>query len=77
MWREQVRSDAQMRKAAAIFATIALIIALIGMWAKFAPIATKSVTAAGIEPSTSSTSPFELMSRSSKALPKQYYEEPF
>ena len=43
-----------MRKGAGIFATIALIIALIGIWAKFAPVGTKSVTAAGVEPSISS-----------------------
>jgi hypothetical protein len=73
------RSDrqGQMRKAACLFAAIALISALIGMWAKFEPVATKSVTAARVEPSTTKTSPFELMSRRSKALPQQYYEDPF
>ena len=66
-----------MRKAVEIFAATALIIALIGMWMRFAPIATEPVTAAGIKPSTGAISPFELMSRSSKALPNQYYRDPF
>jgi len=74
MWREGSGQEDQ--TAASIFAMIALIIALIGMWAKFAPVA-KSVTTAGVEPSTSQTSPVQLMSRSSKALPKQYYKGPF
>ena len=66
-----------MRKAVTVFVTIALIIALVGMWVKFAPVATEAVTAAGIKPSTDAISPFELMSRSSKALPNQYYRAPF
>jgi hypothetical protein len=66
-----------MRKAIGVFATMALIVALIGMWMRFAPVATESVTAAGVQPSTGAISPFELMSRSSKALPNQYYRDPF
>ncbi len=64
-----------MRKAVGVFATMALIIALIGM--RFAPVATEAVTAAAVKPSTGAISPFELMSRSSKALPNQYYRDPF
>jgi hypothetical protein len=66
-----------MRKAVGVFATMALIIALIEMWMKFGPVATESVTAAGVKPPTGAISPFELMSRSSKALPSQYYRDPF
>jgi hypothetical protein len=66
-----------MRKAIGIFATMALIIALFGMWMRFAPLATQSVTAKGVKPSTGAISPSELMSRSSKALPNQYYRDPF
>jgi hypothetical protein len=66
-----------MRKAVGVFLTMALIIALVGMWMRSAPVATESVTAAGVQPSTAAISPFELMSRSSKALPSQYYGDPF
>ena len=66
-----------MRKALAVFVTMALIIALVGMWVKFAPIATEAVTAAGIEPLTAAISPFELTLKNRKALPDQYYADPF
>jgi hypothetical protein len=66
-----------MRKAVGVFATIALIIALIGVWMRFTPVATKSVTATGAPPSPGTISPLELMSRSSKELPNQYYRDPF
>jgi hypothetical protein len=49
-----------MRKAVTVLVTIALIIALVGMWVKFALVATESVTAAGVEPPTGAISPFEL-----------------
>jgi hypothetical protein len=66
-----------MRKAVTVFVTIALIIALVGMWVKFAPVATKAVTAAGVEPPTGAISPFELTLKNRKALPNQYYADPF
>ena len=34
-------------------------------------------TAAGVKPSSGTISPSELMSKSSKALPNQYYKDPF
>ena len=66
-----------MRKVFHVFATMAVIIALIGMWVRFAPVATQSLTAERAEPSARMISPFELMSRTSKALPNQYYRDPF
>jgi len=65
-----------MHKTVGVFATLALIIAAVGMWAKFAPVATEFVTAA-TEPSTGAISPFELMLRNGKAIPNQYYGDPF
>jgi hypothetical protein len=66
-----------MRKAIAVSVTTALIFALIGMWMRFAPDVAESVTAPGAQPSSGAVSPFELMLASSKALPKQYYKDPF
>jgi hypothetical protein len=66
-----------MRKVFHVFATMALIIALIGMWVRFAPVATQSVTAEQAKPSAGAIAPFELMSTASKALPNQYYRDPF
>ena len=66
-----------MRKTVGVFVTMALIIALMGMWVRSAPIATESVTAAGDQSSTGAISPFELMSKNHKALPNQYYRDPF
>jgi hypothetical protein len=66
-----------MRKAIAVSVTTALIFALIGMWMRFGPVATESVTAAGVQSSTAAISPSELMSGSDKALPNQYYRDPF
>jgi hypothetical protein len=66
-----------MRKTVTIFVTIPLIVALIGMWVKFAPIATEAVTAAGVEHRTGAISPFELTLNNRKALPNQYYADPF
>jgi hypothetical protein len=66
-----------MRKAIGVFLTMAVIIAFVGMWMRFAPVATESVTAAGPKPSTGAISPFELTSKNRKALPNQYYRDPF
>jgi hypothetical protein len=66
-----------MRKAIAVSAMTALIFALMGIWMRFGPVATQSVTAAAVQPSTAPISPSELMSRSDKALPNQYYRDPF
>jgi hypothetical protein len=60
-----------------VFATMALIIAAVAMWLSFAPVATESVTAAAVEPSTGAISPFELTLRNGKTLPHQYYADPF
>jgi hypothetical protein len=74
---EQLRQEVIMRKAIAVFATTALITVLVGIWMRFAPVATEAVTASRVQPSTGAISPSELMSRSSKALPSQYYSDPF
>jgi hypothetical protein len=66
-----------MRKTIGVFAMIALIIALIGTWTRFAPIPTEAVTAAGLNPSTGPISPYELMSKNRKTLANQYYRDPF
>jgi hypothetical protein len=66
-----------MRKTVSVFAAMAMIIALIGLWVRFASVATQTVTAAGAKPPTGAISPFELMSRNRQALPNQYYRDPF
>jgi hypothetical protein len=66
-----------MRQAVGVLATVALIAALIGIWVRLGPVATEAVTAAGVHPSAGAISPLELMSRSSTALPSQYYRDPF
>jgi len=66
-----------MRKAIAVSVTTALIFALIGTSVRFGPVATRSVTAAGVQPPTGAISPIELMSKNGKALPNQYYRDPF
>jgi hypothetical protein len=60
-----------------VFATMALVIAAVAVWVSFAPVATESVTAGGAEPSTGAISPFELSLKNGKALPDQYYADPF
>ena len=66
-----------MRKAIAVSVTTALIIALIGMWMRSAPVATKAATAAGIKPSTGTISSFELTSGNRKAPASAYPESDF
>ena len=66
-----------MRRAVGVFATMALIIVLVSMWMKPVPIAVEALTAARPTPSPDVISPFELMSRTSKSLPNQYYRDPF
>ena len=56
-----------------IFATMALIIALIEMWMRSAPIATESVTAAKVQTSSGAISPIELTLKNSKSLPDAYH----
>lgn len=58
-------------------AAVALIVALAEVWIKSAPITAELATAAGVKPSSGTISPSELMSKSSKALPNQYYKHPF
>jgi hypothetical protein len=48
-----------------IFATMALIIALIEMWMRSAPVATGSVTAAKVHTSSGAVSPIELTLKNS------------
>jgi hypothetical protein len=58
-----------MRKAIGVFATMALIIALIGISMRSAPVAMEPVTAAGFRPSTGAISPYELTLNYGKSLP--------
>jgi hypothetical protein len=62
-----------MSKAIGVFAMIALIIALIGMWLRFAPIATEAMTAAEVQPLSNAISPFELTLKNGKSLPDGYH----
>lgn len=72
-----------MRKIFCVFVMTAVIIALIGMWTKFASVPTESLTVARVEtaaaaqPSTSPTSQPERTSGNPKALPVQYPESDF
>jgi hypothetical protein len=47
---------------------MALIIALIGTWLRFAPVTTEALTAAEIQPLSNAISPFELMLKNGKSL---------
>jgi hypothetical protein len=38
------------RKAVGVFVTMALIIALVGTWLRFAPVTTEALTAAEVQP---------------------------
>jgi len=62
-----------MRKTVGVFTTMALIIALIGIWMRSAPVATESMTAARLRPSTGPISPFELTLKDGKLLPNAYH----
>jgi hypothetical protein len=62
-----------MSKAIGVFATMALIIALIGMWLRFAPVTTEAVTAAEVQPLSNAISPFELTLKNGKSLPDGYH----
>jgi hypothetical protein len=66
-----------MRKVFYVFAMMALIILIIGMWVRFAAVTTQSTTAERAKPSAGAIVPFELMSKTSKTLPNQYYRDPF
>lgn len=48
------------RKIFRVFVMAALIVALIGVWLRFAPITTEAVTAANVQPLSNAISPFEL-----------------
>jgi hypothetical protein len=63
-----------MSKAISVFAMMALIIALIGVWLRFAPITTEAVTAAKVQPLSNAISPFELTLKNGKSLPAGYHE---
>jgi hypothetical protein len=62
-----------MTKAIGVFAMMALIIALIGMWLRFAPITTEAVTAAEVQPLSNAISPFELTLKNGKSPPDGYH----
>jgi len=66
-----------MRTAVAAFVAVALIVAFAVVWIKSAPMTPELATAAGVKPSSGTISPSELMSKSSKGLPNQYYKDPF
>jgi hypothetical protein len=61
-----------MHKTVVVFATMALIIALIEIWIRSAVVATQSVTAAEIRPSGAAISSSELTLKSAKSLPDGY-----
>ena len=62
-----------MSKAIGVFAMMALISALIGMWLRFAPITTEAVTAAEVQPLSNAISPFELTLKNGTSLPDGYH----
>jgi hypothetical protein len=62
-----------MRKIFRVFVMAALIVALIGMWLRFAPITTEAVTAAKVQPLSNAISPFELTLKNSKSPPDGYH----
>jgi len=62
-----------MRKTVTVFVTIALLIAFVGMWVKFASVATEAVTAAEVQPLSNAISPFELTLKNGTSLPDGYY----
>jgi hypothetical protein len=49
---------------------MALIIALIGMWLRFAPVTTEAVE---VQPLSNAISPFELTLKNGKSLPDGYH----
>ena len=61
-----------MSKAIGVFAMMALIIALIGMWLRFAPVTTEAVTAAEVQPLSNPISPFALTPENGQSLPDGY-----
>lgn len=62
-----------MSKAIGVAATMAVIIALIGMWLRFAPVTTGAVTAAEVQPLSNAISPFELTLKNGKSLADGYH----
>jgi hypothetical protein len=62
-----------MRKIFHIFAMTALIVALIGMWLRFAPVTTEAVTAAEVQPLSNAIYPFELTLKNGTSLPDGYH----
>jgi hypothetical protein len=70
------RRKVTMRKAMGVVVLVALIMAVIGIWAKVIPIATKPVIATTIEASNARISPFELMLKSGNDLPIADYGDP-
>jgi hypothetical protein len=60
-------------KAIGVSATMALIIALIGMWLRFAAVTTEAVTATEVQPLSNAISPFELTLKNGKSLPDGYH----
>ena len=62
-----------MRKAIGVFATMALMIALIEVSMRSAPVATESATAAKVQTLSRAISPIELTLKNSKSLPDAYH----
>ena len=62
-----------MSKAISVFATMALIVAVIGTWSRFAPVAPEPVTAAGVQAASNAISPLELALRNGESLPDAYH----
>ena len=56
-----------------IFATLAVIIALIETWMRPAPVATESITAAKVQTSSGPISPIEFTLKNSESLPDAYH----
>jgi hypothetical protein len=62
-----------MSKAIGVFVTMALIVAVIGIWLRFEPVTTEAVTAAEVQAVSNAISPLELTLRNGKCLPDAYH----
>jgi hypothetical protein len=65
-----LRREVMMSKAIGVFATMALIITLIGMWLRFALVTTEAVEVQAV---SNAISPFELTVKNGKSLPDCYH----
>jgi hypothetical protein len=69
---EQFRSEGMMSKAIGVFATMALIVAVIGIWLRFEPVATEPMTAAGAQAVSNPIFPLELMLKYGESIPAAF-----